>query len=251
MYHDEMPKIPIRTHTLSPTGCWSISFRHHFEKFSKAFACVTPGGMVALSISIPRHKASSPYNLKIQFPVSTKSLTHVDAIALNTSMHQYQVISLVPKRMTNINWFTTFKVFSTSCTRWWHPSNRWACPPTALQPDVHGARACSSLLAALMIFILSKMKSCYVCHCFWNNSILFYSILLENQSINQLINQSINKEWPSVGPLLIGPLGKTVAMRAFKRVFVSTLVFRDTKKIFALGLIIMMLRCYFQPHHCS
>ena len=41
------------------------------------------------SIFMLRHKAASPYNFNIQFPMYTKFITHVYNVALNTSMHQY------------------------------------------------------------------------------------------------------------------------------------------------------------------
>ena len=43
-----------------------------------------------------RHKASSPYNFNIEFPMYTKFITHVNNVTLNTSMHQYCVISIAP-----------------------------------------------------------------------------------------------------------------------------------------------------------
>ena len=53
-------------------------------------------GVMVQSIFMLRHKASSPYNFTIQFPMYTKFITHVYDVALNTSMHQYCVISIAP-----------------------------------------------------------------------------------------------------------------------------------------------------------
>ena len=43
-----------------------------------------------------RHKASTPYNFNIEFPMYAKFITYVYNVALNTSMHQYCVISIAP-----------------------------------------------------------------------------------------------------------------------------------------------------------
>ena len=53
-------------------------------------------GVMVRSIFMHLHKAASPYNFNIQFPMYTKFITHVYVVALNTSMHQYCVISTVP-----------------------------------------------------------------------------------------------------------------------------------------------------------
>ena len=48
------------------------------------------------SISMICHKATGTYNFNIQFTIYTKLITHVEGVALNTSMHQYCVISIAP-----------------------------------------------------------------------------------------------------------------------------------------------------------
>ena len=53
-------------------------------------------GVAVWSISILRHKTSIPYNSNIQSPIYTKFLRHVEGVTLNTSMHQYCVISIAP-----------------------------------------------------------------------------------------------------------------------------------------------------------
>ena len=67
------------------------------------------------SIFMLRHKASTPYNFNIQFPMYTKFITHVYDVA-PPSMHQYCVISIVPPTATT----------------------RQA--PTATRPDAQGLR---------------------------------------------------------------------------------------------------------------
>ena len=66
----------------------------------KSYQKVSPtSNMVSVmmrSIFMLRHKASRPYNFNIQFPMYTKFITHVNDVALNTSMHQYCVISIAP-----------------------------------------------------------------------------------------------------------------------------------------------------------
>ena len=52
-------------------------------------------GVMVPSISMLRQKASSPHNFNIQFLMYTLFITHVYD-SLNTSMHQYCVISIVP-----------------------------------------------------------------------------------------------------------------------------------------------------------
>ena len=47
------------------------------------------------SMFMLRHKAS-PHNFKIQFPMYSKLITNACNVTLNTSMHQYFVISKVP-----------------------------------------------------------------------------------------------------------------------------------------------------------
>ena len=51
---------------------------------------------MAQSISMFRHEGGSAYNFNIQFPINTKLLEHVEGVALNMSMHQYCVMSIVP-----------------------------------------------------------------------------------------------------------------------------------------------------------
>ena len=53
-------------------------------------------GMVVRTISMLLHKAGSPYNPNIHFPIYTTLVTHVEGVALNTSVHQYCVISIAP-----------------------------------------------------------------------------------------------------------------------------------------------------------
>ena len=53
-------------------------------------------GVMVQSIFMLSHKASSPFNFNIQFPMYTKFITHVYDVALNTSMHQYCVIYIAP-----------------------------------------------------------------------------------------------------------------------------------------------------------
>ena len=53
-------------------------------------------GVMARSIFMLRHKASSPYDFNIQFPMYTKFITHVYDVTLNTPMRQYCVTSMAP-----------------------------------------------------------------------------------------------------------------------------------------------------------
>ena len=64
------------------------------EKLSKAFAYVKYGECQG-AIFMLRHKASSPYNFNMQFPMYIKFITHVYDVALYTSMHQY-CVSIAP-----------------------------------------------------------------------------------------------------------------------------------------------------------
>ena len=67
-------------------------------------------GVMVWSLFMLRHEASSPYNFKIQFPINTKFITHVENVALSMSMNQYCVISIVPptghRSQSNIILFT-------------------------------------------------------------------------------------------------------------------------------------------------
>ena len=67
--------------------------QYHPQKLSPTSNMV---GVMVWSILILRHKASSPCNCNIQFPIYTKFITHVDNVTLNTSMSQYCVISIAP-----------------------------------------------------------------------------------------------------------------------------------------------------------
>ena len=53
-------------------------------------------GVMVRSIFMLCHKASRPCTVNIQFPMCTKFIAHVNHVALNTSMHQYCVISIAP-----------------------------------------------------------------------------------------------------------------------------------------------------------
>ena len=73
---------------------YSVSSTNLEDKnVSKAFIYKHGGCHGAIHLML-RHKASSPYNVNIQFPMYTKFITHVYDVALNTSMHQYNVISI-------------------------------------------------------------------------------------------------------------------------------------------------------------
>ena len=52
--------------------------------------------VVVWSTLMLRHEAGSPYNFNTQFPICKKLPTHVEDVTLNTSIHQYCVISIVP-----------------------------------------------------------------------------------------------------------------------------------------------------------
>ena len=66
------------------------------EKLSKAFTYVYMVGVMVRSTFMLCHKASSPYNFNIQFPMYNKFIIHVYDFVLDTSMHQYCVISIAP-----------------------------------------------------------------------------------------------------------------------------------------------------------
>ena len=123
MHHDHTNKKLPRTHTLSPTGSQhfdfppltlsiprtltnssyrspqtshSVSILDQTKMYIKNLPRLYILGMAVHYILIRCHKASSPYNLNIQFPISTKLLTHVEGVTLNKSMHQYCVITIPP-----------------------------------------------------------------------------------------------------------------------------------------------------------
>ena len=158
------------TKTLSPTGSQPFWFSSYLL------------GVVVRSILILRHKPSTPYNFNIQFPIYIKFLTHVEGVAPITPMHQYQVghfdfgrhfknISL-SRTLTN----TPYRLNTTDVTfTQYHPQtlkikiyHQKLSPPSNMvamvmrfispEPDVRGARARSSLLAALILFIFVLWK---------------------------------------------------------------------------------------------
>ena len=58
-------------------------------------------GVTVQPISMLRHEAARPYNFNILFPIYTKLLTHVEGIALITSIYSC-VISIAWTQETNI-----------------------------------------------------------------------------------------------------------------------------------------------------
>ena len=64
------------------------------EKLSNFSLTSNMVGVVVRYILMLRNKASSPYNFNIHFPLYTKYITYGEDVALNTSMHQYCVLSV-------------------------------------------------------------------------------------------------------------------------------------------------------------
>ena len=66
------------------------------KRYHKLLPTSNMVGVMARSIFMLRHKASSPYDFNIQFPMYTKFITHVYDVTLNTPMRQYCVTSMAP-----------------------------------------------------------------------------------------------------------------------------------------------------------
>ena len=90
MYHHLRLLLQIELHTLPIHSVSSSNLEH--EKLSKAFAYVKHGGCHGAI-----HFHASPQCIKsLQVPMYTKFITQVYNVTLNTSMHQYCVISIAP-----------------------------------------------------------------------------------------------------------------------------------------------------------
>ena len=93
-----------RTLTNSPCKLNTTDFQftqyHHQTLSMKIYQKLLPTsnmvGVMVRSIFMLRHKASSPYNFNRQIPMYTQFITQVYNVSLNTSMHQYCVISITP-----------------------------------------------------------------------------------------------------------------------------------------------------------
>ena len=127
-----------------------LQFEHQFTQYHtqtlymKSYQKLSPTsnmvGVMVPSIFMLCHEASSFYNFNIQFPMYTKFITHVYDVALNTSMHQYCVISIAPppghKNSDKHHpiYMTFIGFFSISHTPTWHATVTWAHLPPAPPP---------------------------------------------------------------------------------------------------------------------
>ena len=86
-------------------------------------------GVMVRSIFMLGHKASSPNNFNMQFPMYTNFITHVYNVTLNTSMHQYNAILCNIQSATH--WTQEFRQIS-----YLHDIYRFFPPYHTLQDDM-------------------------------------------------------------------------------------------------------------------